>query len=119
VTRILTNEAGTRVIGVEYFDNRQQKQVREASVVALAAWSAQNSRLTDQLRDKQARRGPRQRQRPRRPIRDVASCGLDMGHPRRLGSIPTSHPHGRHLHDLCPVAARAERMASQWGTLTN
>jgi len=45
VTRVLTNQAGTRVTGVEYYDDRRQKQVQEASVVILAAWSAQNPRL--------------------------------------------------------------------------
>jgi choline dehydrogenase-like flavoprotein len=45
VTRILTNQAGTRVTGVEYYDDKQQRQTQEASVVVLAAWSAQNSRL--------------------------------------------------------------------------
>src|SRR6202051_2290395 len=45
VTRVLTNQAGTRVTGVEYYDARQQKQIQEASVVLLAAWSAQNPRL--------------------------------------------------------------------------
>jgi choline dehydrogenase-like flavoprotein len=44
-TRVLTNQAGTRVTGVEYYDDKQQKQTQEASVVVLAAWSAQNSRL--------------------------------------------------------------------------
>ena len=45
VTRILTNQAGTRVTGVEYYDDKQQKQTQEASVVVLAAWAAQNPRL--------------------------------------------------------------------------
>jgi choline dehydrogenase-like flavoprotein len=45
VTRVLTNQAGTRVTGVEYYDDKRQKQVQEASVVLLAAWSAQNPRL--------------------------------------------------------------------------
>src|SRR5216683_2507814 len=45
VTRVLTNAAGTRVTGVEYYDDKQQKQTQEASVVLLAAWSAQNPRL--------------------------------------------------------------------------
>jgi choline dehydrogenase-like flavoprotein len=45
VTRILTNAAGTRATGVEYYDDKQQKQVQQASVVLLAAWSAQNARL--------------------------------------------------------------------------
>jgi len=45
VTRVLTNQAGTRVTGVEYYDAKQQKQTQEASVVLLAAWSAQNPRL--------------------------------------------------------------------------
>jgi choline dehydrogenase-like flavoprotein len=45
VTRVLTNAAGTRVTGVEYFDANRQRQVQEASVVILAAWSAQNPRL--------------------------------------------------------------------------
>ena len=45
VTRVLTNAAGTVVTGVEYFDVNKQRQVQEASVVILAAWSAQNPRL--------------------------------------------------------------------------
>jgi choline dehydrogenase-like flavoprotein len=45
VTRVLTNKAGTRVTGVEYYDAKKQRQVQEASVVILAAWSAQNPRL--------------------------------------------------------------------------
>src|SRR6202035_4283763 len=45
VTRVLTNPAGTRATGVEYFDDKRQRQVQEASVVILAAWSAQNPRL--------------------------------------------------------------------------
>src|SRR5258708_11608755 len=45
VTRILTNQAGTRVTGVEYYDDKHGKQTQEANVVVLAAWSAQNPRL--------------------------------------------------------------------------
>jgi choline dehydrogenase-like flavoprotein len=45
VTRVLTNQAGTRVTGVEYYDDKKQRQVQEASVVILAAWSAQNPRI--------------------------------------------------------------------------
>ena len=45
VTRVLTNQPGTRVTGVEYYDDKKQKQVQEASVVVLAAWSAQNPRI--------------------------------------------------------------------------
>ena len=45
VTRVLTNQAGTRVTGVEYYDDKKQRQVQEASVVVLAAWSAQNPRI--------------------------------------------------------------------------
>jgi len=45
VTRVLTNQEGTRVTGVEYYDAKKQRQVQEASVVILAAWSAQNPRL--------------------------------------------------------------------------
>jgi choline dehydrogenase-like flavoprotein len=45
VTRVLTNAAGTVATGVEYFDANKQRQVQEASVVILAAWSAQNPRL--------------------------------------------------------------------------
>jgi choline dehydrogenase-like flavoprotein len=45
VTRVLTNDAGTRAIGVEYFDDKKERQVQEASVVVLAAWSAQNPRI--------------------------------------------------------------------------
>ena len=45
VTRVLTNDAGNKVTGVEYYDAKKEKQVQEASVVILAAWSAQNPRL--------------------------------------------------------------------------
>jgi choline dehydrogenase-like flavoprotein len=45
VTRVLTNPGGTRVTGIEYYDDKHQKQVQEASVVILAAFSAQNPRL--------------------------------------------------------------------------
>jgi choline dehydrogenase-like flavoprotein len=45
VTRVLTNPAGDKVTGVEYFDAKKERQVQEASVVVLAAWSAQNPRL--------------------------------------------------------------------------
>jgi choline dehydrogenase-like flavoprotein len=45
VTRVLTSADGKRVTGVEYFDAKKEKQVQEASIVVLAAWSAQNPRL--------------------------------------------------------------------------
>jgi choline dehydrogenase-like flavoprotein len=45
VTRVLTNAAGTRVTGIEYYDEKKEKQVQEANVVVLAAWSGQNPRL--------------------------------------------------------------------------
>ena len=44
-TRVLSNQEGTRVTGVEYYDANKQRQVQEASVVILGAWSAQNPRL--------------------------------------------------------------------------
>ena len=45
VTRVLTNPQGTKVTGVEYYDDKKQRQVQEASVVVLAAWSGQNPRI--------------------------------------------------------------------------
>jgi choline dehydrogenase-like flavoprotein len=45
VTRVLTNQDGTRATGVEYYDAQKQKQTQEASVVILAAWSGQNPRI--------------------------------------------------------------------------
>ena len=45
VTRVLTNAEGTKATGVEYYDAKKEKQIQEASVVILAAWSAQNPRL--------------------------------------------------------------------------
>jgi choline dehydrogenase-like flavoprotein len=41
----LTSVGGRKATGVEYYDASKQKQVQEASVVVLAAWSAQNPRL--------------------------------------------------------------------------
>ena len=56
VTRVLTNQQGTRVTGVEYFDEKKQRQVQEASVVVMAAWSGQNSRvLLNSSTDKHAK----------------------------------------------------------------
>src|SRR5215831_3442418 len=45
VTRVLTNAEGSRVTGVEYYDEKKERQVQEASVVVLAAWAAQNPRI--------------------------------------------------------------------------
>jgi choline dehydrogenase-like flavoprotein len=45
VTRVLTNARGDRVTGVEYYDRRKEKQFQPATVVVLAAWSAQNPRI--------------------------------------------------------------------------
>jgi choline dehydrogenase-like flavoprotein len=45
VTRVLTKATGDKATGVEYYDGGHEKQVQEASVVVLAAWSAQNPRL--------------------------------------------------------------------------
>src|SRR6202047_1333338 len=45
VTRVLTSADGKKATGVEYFDAKKEKQVQEASIVVLAAWSAQNPRL--------------------------------------------------------------------------
>src|SRR3989441_339843 len=45
VTRVLTNRQGTRASAVEYYDAKKERRVQEASVVVLAAWSAQNPRL--------------------------------------------------------------------------
>jgi len=45
VTRVLCNAQGNKVTGVEYYDAKKERQVQEASVVVLAAWSAQNPRL--------------------------------------------------------------------------
>ena len=44
-TRVLTNQQGTRVTGVEYYDEKKERQMQEAKVVVLAAWSGQNPRL--------------------------------------------------------------------------
>ena len=45
VTRVLTNTEGTRVTGVEYYDQKKERQVQPASVVVVAAWAAQNPRI--------------------------------------------------------------------------
>ncbi|HZP76127.1 MAG TPA: GMC family oxidoreductase [Pseudolabrys sp.] len=44
-TRILTNAAGTKATGVEYYDEKREKQVQEASVVILAGAAVSNPRL--------------------------------------------------------------------------
>ncbi len=45
VTRVVTDQTGNRVTGVEYYDRNKEKQFQPASVVVLAAWAAQNPRL--------------------------------------------------------------------------
>src|SRR5256714_10431942 len=45
VTRVLTNGQGGKVTAVEYYDEKKERQVQEANVVVLAAWSAQNPRI--------------------------------------------------------------------------
>ncbi len=44
-TRVLTNAKGNRVTGVEYYDQTKEKRFQPATVVVLAAWSAQNPRI--------------------------------------------------------------------------
>jgi choline dehydrogenase-like flavoprotein len=56
VTRVLTNSQGTRATGVEYYDQKNERQVQEAGVVVLAAWAAQNPRiLLNSATDKHAK----------------------------------------------------------------
>ena len=45
VTRVLTNAAGTKATGVEYYDANKERQVQQANAVVLAAWAGQNPRL--------------------------------------------------------------------------
>lgn len=45
VTRVLTNDKGDRVTGIEYYDSAKQRQVQEASIVILAAFVSQNPRI--------------------------------------------------------------------------
>ena len=45
VTRVLTDPQGSKVVGVEYYDEKKQRQVQEASVVVLAAWPGQIPRI--------------------------------------------------------------------------
>src|SRR5437667_6084574 len=45
VTRVLTNGKGNRVSGVEYYDQRGEKQFQPGAVAGLAAWAAQNPRI--------------------------------------------------------------------------
>jgi choline dehydrogenase-like flavoprotein len=40
VTRVLTNPEGTRVTGVEYYDQKKERQLQPTSVVVLAAWAS-------------------------------------------------------------------------------
>jgi choline dehydrogenase-like flavoprotein len=45
VIRVLTNAAGDRATGVEYYDERKEKQVQPAAIVILAANAVQNPRV--------------------------------------------------------------------------
>ena len=57
VTRVLTNAQGTKVAGVEYYDEKKVRQVQEANVVVLAAWAATESAPLAQFGDRQAPKG--------------------------------------------------------------
>ncbi|MGZ3321910.1 MAG: GMC family oxidoreductase N-terminal domain-containing protein [Xanthobacteraceae bacterium] len=99
VTRVLTNAQGTKVTGVEYYDQKKERQVQEASVVVLAAWAAQNPRLLlNSSTDKQSQ-GAGQYQRPRRQIHDDAFQLGHVGHLRRECREPHGH-HRRPVHVL-------------------
>jgi choline dehydrogenase-like flavoprotein len=45
VTRVLTNAQGDHVTGVEYYDDKKQRQVQEASAVMLGAYAAEIPRI--------------------------------------------------------------------------
>jgi len=45
VTRVITDPAGARATGIEYYDRDRKKHFQPAGVVVLAAWAAQNPRL--------------------------------------------------------------------------
>jgi choline dehydrogenase-like flavoprotein len=45
VTRVLTNAQGSKVTGIEYFDEKGERQVQQTSVVVLAAFAAHNPRI--------------------------------------------------------------------------
>lgn len=45
VTRVLTHAQGTKVTGVEYYDAKKERQVQEANVVVVAAFSGQTPRI--------------------------------------------------------------------------
>jgi choline dehydrogenase-like flavoprotein len=44
-TRVLTNERGDRVTGIEYYDGKKELQVQPASVVVIAAYAAETPRI--------------------------------------------------------------------------
>ena len=102
VTRVLTNQDGSRVTGVEYYDAKKQKQVQEASVVILAAWSAQNPRLLLNSATDKHPNGLANKNQIGRQIHDDAS------HCRHLGAVRRRHHaaygHGRRaIHVLRPL----------------
>ena len=59
VTRILTNAAGNKVTGVEYYDEKQRSRCRRRTRRARRLGRAESA-ATPQLRDRQAPQRPRQ-----------------------------------------------------------
>ena len=102
VTRVLTNAAGSKVTGVEYYDDKKEKQVQEASVVVLAAWAAQNPRLMLNSATDKHPKGPRQFERPPRQIHDGAFRLRHLGDVRRGRREPHGHDR-RAVHVLRPL----------------
>src|SRR5436309_8436548 len=65
-TRVLTNQPGTRITGVEYYDQKKEHQVQEASRASRLGGA--ESADSPQFGNRQASQGVCQFERPRRQI---------------------------------------------------
>ncbi len=104
VTRVLTDASGNKVTGVEYYDQKHEKQVQPANVVVLAAWGGAEPAPAAQLRGRQARQRPRQFRRPRRQVRHDP---LRLGHQRDVRRGRGEPPWAPSAPSTCPMSATA------------
>ena len=95
--RVLTNQPGTRITGVEYYDQKKEHQVQEASRASRLGGA--ESADSPQFGNRQASQGVCQFERPRRQIHDGPFQLGHLGDVRRGCPEPYGH-HRRAIHVL-------------------
>ena len=108
VTRVLTNPAGDRVTGVEYYDAKKEQHVQPAGVVVLAAYAAEIPRI---MLNSATDKHPKGLSNRNELVGKYMTCHIGR---ERLGVVrrgrPELHGHGgQPVHDLRDYATRSVR----------